>query len=76
MVRYPVLPIRIFGDATGSARTTSASRTDWQIVRDFMGGHPYPVDPDRSHVSDALGYMIADTFGMRPRSGEMPGLMQ
>ena len=33
-------------------------------------------DPDRSHVSDALGYMIAHDFGMSGRSGEMPGLMQ
>ena len=30
-------------------------------------------DPARSHVSDALGYMIAYDFGMRGKSGEMPG---
>jgi hypothetical protein len=30
-------------------------------------------DPARSHTSDALGYMIARDFAMRPRSGEMPG---
>jgi len=30
-------------------------------------------DPQRSHVSDALGYMIAYEFGMRGKAGEMPG---
>jgi phage terminase large subunit len=30
-------------------------------------------DPARNHTSDALGYMIAQDFAMRPRSGEMPG---
>ena len=30
-------------------------------------------DPARSHVSDALGYMIAYEFGMRGKFGEMPG---
>jgi hypothetical protein len=28
---------RIYGDATAEARRTSASRTDWQIVKDFFG---------------------------------------
>ncbi len=30
-------------------------------------------DPKRTHVSDALGYMIASEFGMRGKFGEMPG---
>ena len=30
-------------------------------------------DPARSHLSDALGYMIAYHFGMRGKAGEMPG---
>jgi Terminase large subunit, T4likevirus-type, N-terminal len=30
-------------------------------------------DPMRSHVSDALGYMIACEFGMRGKAGEIPG---
>ena len=32
-------------------------------------------DTARSHSSDALGYMIANDFGMRPFVGEMPGLV-
>ena len=32
---YP-LPVHIYGDAC-DGRHTSASRTDWQIVRDFFG---------------------------------------
>jgi hypothetical protein len=33
-------------------------------------------DPARSHVSDALGYMIAYEFGMRGKFGEMPDLVR
>src|ERR1700736_147025 len=31
------LNVYIYGDATGDQRKTSASRTDWQIVKDFFG---------------------------------------
>src|ERR1039457_5462500 len=31
------LNVYIYGDATGEQRKTSASRTDWQIVKDFFG---------------------------------------
>jgi len=128
--------LHIYGDATGNSRKTSASRTDWQIVENFLqhqffqtsrkvpSSNP-PIkdrvncvnamlrnqagecrlhidprckqliqdlervhwkcdvngntltdidksDPARSHVSDALGYMIATDFGMRGKFGEMP----
>ena len=33
-------------------------------------------DPMRSHLSDAVGYMIAYDFGMRPKAGEMPWFVQ
>jgi hypothetical protein len=33
-------------------------------------------DPARKHASDAVGYMIAKEFGMRPKAGEMPGILQ
>lgn len=29
--------VYVYGDATGNSRKTSASRTDWQIVRSFFG---------------------------------------
>lgn len=132
----------IYGDATGSGRSTSASKTDWQIVKDFFaswgGGfvRSFHVtssnpavkdrincvnamlrntvgenrllidprcqqlildfervrwktdasgnsqseldksDPARTHVSDALGYMIAREFSMRSKGGMMPGLLR
>jgi hypothetical protein len=135
------LNVYIFGDATGTQKRTSASRTDWQIVRDFFGRYtgryhasfqvpsanppvkdrincvnavlnnfagehrlfidpqckhvirdyeqvcwkpdPYgnPLaeldksDPMRTHVSDALGYLIAREFPMRQPRGEQPGPM-
>ncbi len=31
------IPVNIYGDATGESRQSSASRTDWQIVREFFG---------------------------------------
>lgn len=130
------LSLAIYGDASGDSRRTSASRTDWQIVREFLGRYPEryrtkfcvtasnpPVkdrancmnarlrnqagerrlmidgsckeliqdlervhwkcdangntwaeidssDSQRTHLSDALGYMIAREFGMRPVVGE------
>ncbi len=137
---YP-LNVKIYGDVTGDARKTSASRTDWQIVREFFGryrdryqatfrvpSHNPPVkdrvncvnamlrnqagarrlfmdpgckelikdfervrwkadpngnvladidkaDPMRSHVSDALGYLIAEEFGMRMKGGPRSGYL-
>jgi len=131
--------IQVYGDATGEGRHSAASRTDWQMVRDFFKRLPYSVhfevpssnpgvkdrincvnamlqnqagdrrlfidpgckqlildfervhwkvdlngnsltdidksDPARSHLSDALGYMIAREFGMRGQFGEMPGMI-
>jgi len=32
--------VYIYGDATGEQRKTSASRTDWQIVKNFFGRYP------------------------------------
>jgi hypothetical protein len=40
------LAVYVYGDSTGEQRRTSASRTDWQIVKDFFG--PYP---DRFHAT-------------------------
>jgi hypothetical protein len=131
--RFP-LQVYIYGDATGAGRMSAASRTDWQMVREFFGRYPDryratfrvpstnpPVrdrvncvnavlrnqagqrrllvdphckqlildfervrwkvdpngnslsdldksDPQRSHLSDAVGYMIAREFSMRSQS--------
>jgi Terminase large subunit, T4likevirus-type, N-terminal len=34
------LDLTVYGDATGEQRQTSASRTDWQIVKNFFGRYP------------------------------------
>jgi hypothetical protein len=34
------LVVSVYGDATGEQRKTSASRTDWQIVKDFFSRYP------------------------------------
>jgi terminase large subunit-like protein len=131
--------VYVYGDATGSSRKTSASRTDWQIVKEFFGRYTdrfkvqfrvpsaNPPQKDRvncvnarlcnyagdrrvlialkckelakdfeqvgwktdakgnalaeldksdglrTHVSDALGYMIAKEFPMRGVRGEQGG---
>jgi hypothetical protein len=133
------MKVYVYGDATGAQRRTSASRTDWQIVRDFFGRYPElfdvtyrvpsanpPVkdrincvnallrnhngqhrlfidssckelindfeqvswkadshgnpladldksDPRRTHVSDAVGYLVAREFPMRAKIGERGG---
>jgi hypothetical protein len=36
---YGALPVYVYGDATGDSRKSAASRTDWQIVRDFFAGN-------------------------------------
>jgi hypothetical protein len=130
------LHIYVYGDATGEQRRTSASRTDWQIVKAFFGRyadryyaqfrvpssnppvkdrvncvnallrnhtgqhrmlvdpsckqlikdfeqvcwkadpHGNPLadldksDPMRTHASDAVGYLVAHQFPMRPTFGE------
>jgi hypothetical protein len=120
------LAIHLYGDASGNGRHTSASRTDWQIVREYLSSCGYQIqfrvpganppvkdrvncvnsmlcnqagerrlsidetcrelikdleqvtwdaealnksDGKRSHVSDALGYVIAHEFGMRGKGG-------
>ena len=133
------ISVNVYGDATGDQRHTSASRTDWQIVKHFFGRYPdrfhvtfhvpssNPMvkdrvncvnarlrshagqhrlmihehckqlirdfeqvcwktdphgnslveldksDPARSHVSDAVGYLIAKEFPMRSQIGERSG---
>jgi hypothetical protein len=120
------LAVHLYGDASGNGRHTSASRTDWQIVREFLSSCGYQIqfrvpganppvkdrvncvnsmlcnqagerrltidegckelikdleqvtwdadglnksDGKRSHVSDALGYVISHEFGMRGKGG-------
>lgn len=131
----------VYGDATGNQMRTSASRTDWQTIKNFLSLHPSrfragfnvpsanpPVkdrincvnavlknlsgehrllidpkckhlirdleqvrwkadpygnslaeldksDPMRTHVSDALGYLIAREFPMQQPRGEQAGPM-
>ena len=36
-LKPPPLNVYVYGDATGVRRQTSASRTDWQIVKEFFG---------------------------------------
>jgi hypothetical protein len=135
------LAVRVYGDSTAEQRHTSASRTDWQIVKAFFGRYPErfratfhvpsanpPVkdrvncvnaklrnhagqcrlvvnprckalikdfeqvcwktdshgnslveldksDAARTHVSDAVGYLVAREFPMQPLRGERGGPM-
>jgi hypothetical protein len=43
------LNVYYYGDATGTQRKTSASRTDWQIVKNFFGRYT-----DRYHASSRV----------------------
>ena len=132
---YGRVRVDVYGDATGDSRRSSATRTDWQLVRDFFqsysdrfeaffhvrstnpavrdrvnavnarlcnqagsrglfihsrcrqliqdfervqwktDAHGNPMneidksDPMRTHLSDALGYMIAQEFPLRGTAG-------
>ena len=35
------IPLEVYGDATGDARRSSASHTDWQLVREFLNQNRY-----------------------------------
>ena len=139
MVLGYAMAVCVYGDSTGEQRRTSATLTDWQIVKEFFGRYPErfsiafrapsanpPVkdrvnclnaklrnhagqhrlfvnsgckalikdfeqvcsktdpygnslteldksDPMRTHVSDALGYLIAQKFPMSEQRGERSG---
>lgn len=132
----------VYGDPAGNARHSNATRTDWNIIKDFLARHPDkftfsmrvrtaapPVkdrvnsvnamcanatgvrrllvqerckelirdleevswkkspagvltpeldkktDPMRTHMSDALGYLIEKEFGGYPHPGERSGVI-
>jgi hypothetical protein len=57
--------IRIFGDATGNSRKSSASKTDWQIIRDFFRDLPhiynvhYSIPNAKPSVADRINCVNA-----------------
>jgi hypothetical protein len=135
------ITIRVFGDASGAQRHSSASQSDWQVVSSFLHnlpgvqvtmcvGRTNPTirqrvtevnaalcnslrqrrlfidpkrcrelikdlkqvvwaedssgnflaqlsrkDPRRTHVSDALGYLVHAEMGLRPSAGEVAELL-
>jgi PBSX family phage terminase large subunit len=136
-----VIPLSIYGDASGNSRTTKSARTDYQVLEEYFhhqqrfrvvmrqntanptirdrvntvnnmlksasgtrniyihprckellkdlrqvrwhrdaAGNPTgeldKSDPKRTHVSDALSYLVAQEWGLRPLGGERPGLVQ
>src|SRR5437763_950307 len=38
MEEYRLLPVSVYGDATGASRRSPASRPDWEMVREFLAG--------------------------------------
>jgi hypothetical protein len=132
-----LVPLTIYGDASGNSRSTKSSRTDYQLIQELFRQNPryrlamkqntanplvrdrvntmnnilkstsgvrnvqiHPrckellkdlrqvrwrrdsagnptgdldkSDPHRTHVSDALSYLVAQEWGLRPYAGEMP----
>jgi hypothetical protein len=59
------LSVSVYGDATGEQRKTSASRTDWQIVKDFFSRYPdryrltFRVPSGNPPVKDRINCMNA-----------------
>lgn len=69
----------MLGDAGGRVRLR-LNRKCRELIRDFEEVRYKPGstlvdkdrDPDRTHVSDALGYLICEEFGRRQTAGERP----
>ena len=78
-------PLWVYGDATGDNRHSSASRTDWQIVKDFLARHAWrfqvsnkvpsdnPAVKDRTHCVNALlrNYLGQHRMLIDPRCQEL-----
>jgi hypothetical protein len=64
-LKRPLLNVYVHGDATGEQRKTSASRTDWQIVKEFFGRHTdwyhagFRVPSDNPPVKDRINCVNA-----------------
>ena len=80
LVANRAIPVNIYGDATGESRQSSASRTDWQIVREFFGRYPeryranfavFDLDSP-AYKSEGTVAMARATFG-RPAPKPGPG---
>src|SRR5262249_5383231 len=60
--------VKIYGDATGDNRHSSASRTDWQIVREFFARHgdrfraSFQVDSCNPKVRDRVNCVNAKLY--------------
>lgn len=69
----------LLGDAGGGIRLRVDARCR-ELIRDFEEVRYKPGstvmdkdrDPDRTHVSDALGYLVCEEFGQRQTAGERP----
>jgi len=65
--------ISIYGDATGSSRRTAASRTDWQLVREFFKRWPYQISINvpgtNPPVKDRINCMNACSTTKRESAG-------
>lgn len=67
----------VFIDSKCRELTRDLKQVRWK--RDPAGnplGAMDKTDPQRTHVSDALSYLVASEFGPHGRFGEMPGLGQ
>jgi hypothetical protein len=73
--RVTQIPMRlsVYGDATGNSRQSQASRTDWQIVKDFLARYPrdykvsFGVNSSNPPVKDRVNCVNAK---LRNQAGE------
>lgn len=80
-----VLTVHVYGDASGESRKTSASRTDWRIVREFLERYPdryrgvFRVPSANPGVKDRINCVNArlrnqaaeNRLGIHPRCREL-----
>jgi hypothetical protein len=70
--RYPkVHSLTVYGDASGKARDTRSHQTDYQIIKDELGGHATDFRMDVPSRNPAVvGRVNAVNAKLRPAAGE------
>jgi hypothetical protein len=79
------IDVRIFGDSTGNSRKSSATKTDWQIIREFFANHRdfytphFDIPSENPRVEDRINNVNAKILNAKrvrsltvsPRSSEL-----
>ena len=70
------------GNKLGRGRPRGSRNKVTTLTQELLNDHAPSITrkcialaPKRTHLSDALGYMIEKEFPMKPKAGERPGVI-